>query len=247
MTLATCVAGVVLALWLMRGRVGNVPRAVERVEDVVREPKMFAVATNRVETAKHAARAVDERGVVQVEKKGLPDWFVRDRIQKAMDDEDYEGLSFWLKYYEQIEDPETRLMLLNGLAWFEGTAVQDALAFVLDDDEEVAATACDIITTHLREVKDPMARGEMYALTLKYMGDTADQDILVAMLEAESKDMCIWVLKDLECVRETRPELWKKVTDVYTEQTGREYTTWLDAMMNKESKRGGRMHLRWAR
>ena len=62
--------------------------------------------------------------------------------------------------------------------------------------------------------------------------DAPDRDILLATLEGDSKSACLHVLRDLEHVRTSRPELWRKLTNVYWEQFGRPYINYVDALLH---------------
>ena len=162
-----------------------------------------------------------------------PEATARFLVENAVNDNDYENLSKLRDMVDKIADPALRLRLLEGLAWFEKTAVADALPFLADPDAEVVARASDIITSRISTIPRTSQREQVYKAALTLMADDSpDREILMATLENDKKTTCINLLHDFESQRETRPELWKRLTEVYETQFGRPYKDHLDALLH---------------
>lgn len=153
-------------------------------------------------------------------------------IRDAIDSNNHDRLAILLNNAAASEDPEVRLELLQALSWFDETAVEDAVGFLLDEDERVAATASEIVTARISSVPSRPTRQKLYLAALKTMPATADRDILLATLESEDKLFCLRVITGLESVRELRPDLWEKVAETYESVFGRPYVNATDALMN---------------
>ena len=162
-----------------------------------------------------------------------PEATARFLVENAVNDNDYENLSKLRDMAEKIADPALRLRLLEGLAWFEKTAVADALPFLADPDAEVVARASDIITSRISTIPRTSQREQVYKAALTLMADDSpDREILMATLENDKKTTCINLLHDFESQREKRPELWKRLTEVYEAQFDRPYKDHLDALLH---------------
>ena len=166
-----------------------------------------------------------------------PEATARFLVENAVNDNDYENLSQLRDMVDKIADPALRLRLLEGLAWFEKTAVADALPFLADPDEEVVARASDIITSRISTIPRTSQREQVYKAALTLMADDSpDREILMATLENDKKTTCINLLHDFESQREKRPELWKRLTEVYETQFGRPYKDHLDALLHYDPR-----------
>ena len=165
-------------------------------------------------------------------KKMLPDALMRLLVEEAVNANDYKKLSLLLGKLDRIGDPAIRLRLLEGLNWFNETAVADALPFLLDTDAHVAAFASEIVSSRITSVARTSQREKLYVAALKLMPDSSDRDILIATLEGERKSTCLHVLHDLEAMKESQPALWRKLTDVYESHFGRPYTGYIDALLH---------------
>lgn len=225
--LATSVAGAVLFLAgcgqespAPSAAAGSRPPTAQRIPDVGTGPA-HAVGTGPTGMASRASG------------KMLPDALMRVLVDEAVNANDYKKLSVLLGKLDRIGDPAIRLRLLEGLAWFDETAVADALPFLTDADSRVAAQAAEIVTSRIPSIARQSQREKLYAAALELMPDDApDRDILLATLEGDSKSACLHVLRDLEHVRTSRPELWRKLTNVYWEQFGRPYINYVDALLH---------------
>lgn len=231
--LATSVAGVVLLLAGCGEEPPTPPASADsrppsatarRIPDV--ESSEGTGPTRAVGTAPGSATA-------RAAGKMLPDALMRLLVDEAVNANDYKRLSVLLGKLDRIGDPAIRLRLLEGLAWFDETAVADALPFLVDADSQVAAQAAEIVTSRISSVARQSQREKLYVAALKLMPDDApDRDILLATLEGDSKSVCLHVLHDLESARKSRPELWRKLTDIYSEQFGRPYVSYIDALLH---------------
>ena len=142
-------------------------------------------------------------------------------VEEAVNANDYKKLSILLGKLDRIGDPAIRLRLLEGLNWFDETAVADALPFLVDTDAKVASFASEIVSSRITSVARTSQREKLYVAALKLMPDSPDRDILVATLEGERKSTCMHVLHDLEAMKTSQPALWRKLTNVYESHFGR--------------------------
>lgn len=226
--LATFVAGAAVLLAGCEREPKPHAMAAKAVRAAAAGRKGVHVPTGRVAAAKHAVRATSPKAP----RKMLPDALMRLLVDEAVDANDYARLSALLGKCDRIADPEIRMRLLEGLSWFDETAVEDALSFLLDPDEKVAAAAAALVTSRISTVGRQQQREKLYVAALKIMPDSPDRDILIAQLEGDRKSVCMHVLRDLEGVRASRPDLWRKVTDVYLAVFGRPYIDAVDAIMH---------------
>ncbi len=170
-------------------------------------------------------------------KQTWPDALARVLVENAVSNNDYEDLARLRDRLDKIEDPDVRLRLLEGLAWFDETAVADALAFLLDSDKRVATLASEVVTSRMAFVKRPSQRKKLYAAALKLMPvDSPDREILVSTLENDKKRVLIGVLDDLESMKSTDPALWKRLTEAYETSTGLPYTGHIDALRHYDPR-----------
>ena len=227
MTLATAVAGVVLLL----AGCGQEPPEPSATDS--RPPPATArrIAGAKRPVATRPVRAAETGRSTSGEM--LPDVLMRLLVDEAVNANDYQKLSVLLSKLDRIGDPAIRLRLLEGLAWFDETAVADALPFLLDDDSRVAAQAAEIVTSRISSVPRQPQREKLNVAALKLMPeDSPDRDILLATLESDSKSTCLHVLRDLESIQRTHPELWVKLRKVYRTQFGRPYVDYIDALLH---------------
>ncbi len=173
------------------------------------------------------------RGTRDPTDAAWPEATARFLVENAVNDSNYENLAKLRDMVDKIADPALRLRLLEGLAWFDETAVADALPFLADPDAEVASAAGEIITSRISTIPRTSQREQVYKAALTLMADDSpDREILMATLENDKKTACINLLHDFESQRETRPELWKRLTEVYEAQFGRPYKDHLDALLH---------------
>ena len=228
--LAIFIAGAVLAFLLVKFSSRDVELSQE--ESVEKDvPRFFAVCTNEVPRGTAAVSIGVEQGGTTKARDRL-DGFWKDCIQNSSDNEDYKGLSRLLKCKKRMEEPETRLALLDALAWFEETAVGDALQFLDDEDERVAAKAAEVVTARIASIEKSTVRSEVYLEAMKKMKNSPDLDILVAELGGDEKYVVLKVVTGMEGACKLRPTLWKKLKEVYEESFDRKYTTSNDAFIN---------------
>ena len=162
-----------------------------------------------------------------------PDEVARILVEHAVNGNDYESLAKLRDKLDKIEDPDVRLRLLEGLSWFDETAVADALSFMLDPDDRVATLASEIVTSHMSSVKRPSQRKKLYAVALKLMpDDSPDRELLMATLENDKERVIIGVLADFEPSKDSDPALWKRLTEAYETATGRPYKDYVDALIH---------------
>ena len=229
--LAIFIAGAVLAFLLVKFSSRDVELSQgESVEKDV--PRFFAVCTNEVPRGTAAVSIGVAQGGEKKKVKGGLDGFWKDCIQNSSDNEDYKGLSRLLKCKKRMEEPETRLALLDALTWFEETAVGDALQFLDDEDERVAAKAAEVVTARIASIEKSTVRSEVYLEAMKKMKNSPDLDILVAELGGDEKYVVLKVVTGMEGACKLRPTLWKKLKEVYEESFDRKYTTSNDAFIN---------------
>lgn len=228
MTLATSVAGVVLLL----AGCGREPPAPPADADKRPPPATARRISNAKRSAGTASARTAETGR-STSGKMLPDALMRFFVDEAVNANDYQKLSILLGKLDRIGDPAIRLRLLEGLAWFDETAVADALPFLLDTDSRVAAQAAEIVTSRISSVARQPQREKLYVAALKLMPeDSPDRDILLATLEGDSQSTCLHVLRDLEPLQQTHPQLWVKLRQVYRAQFGRPYVDYIDALLH---------------
>ena len=230
MTLATAVAGVVLLL----AGCGQEPPEPSATDS--RPPPARRVPSKAITKKPRPARTVRTGSTGEIVRTSggmLPDVLMRLLVDEAVNANDYQKLSVLLSKLDRIGDPAIRLRLLEGLAWFDETAIADALPFLLDDDSRVAAQAAEIVTSRISSVPRQPQREKLYVAALKLMPeDSPDRDILLATLESDSKSTCLHVLRDLESIQRTHPELWVKLRKVYRTQFGRPYVDYIDALLH---------------
>lgn len=179
-----------------------------------------------------ARRAIATSATAAAPKRPLPDATARFLVENAVNENDYKSLSVMLGKLGQIEDPEVRLRLLHGLAWFDETAATDALPFLSDPDGEVAAAASDIVSSRISLIPITAQRGRVYGEALATLpDDSPDRELLLTTLESDRKSVCIELLHKFEGEREERPDLWRRLTEIYEEQTGLPYTGRIDALL----------------
>lgn len=226
-TLATLVAGVVVCL----SGCGRESAPESADEPHATAPRTIpTVSTGRVTVARHTSpKAAPSPDAA---KKMLPDALMRLLVEEAVNANDYKKLSILLGKLDRIGDPAIRLRLLEGLNWFDETAVADALPFLVDTDAKVASFASEIVSSRITSVARTSQREKLYVAALKLMPDSPDRDILVATLEGERKSTCIHVLHDLEAMKTSQPALWRKLTNVYESHFGRPYTGYIDALLH---------------
>lgn len=224
--LATAVAGAVVCLSGCERRPETAPASGRPVA----APAAVSAPTGRVAAA---SRSGDRRPATSgARKRMLPDALMRRLVDQAVDANDYQKLSKLLGKLDQIGDPKIRLRLLEGLNWFDATAVADAIPFLLDADSRVAAFAGEIVSSRIASVEPPAQREQLFVAALKLMPDSADRDLLIAAMESERKSLCLHVLRDLEPMRTAQPELWRKLTAVYEAHFGRPYVSYVDALLH---------------
>lgn len=166
-------------------------------------------------------------------KLPIPDAVARALVENAIDDNNYGHLVKLRDKAGQIEDPALRLRLLEGLAWFEETAVSDALCFLADPDAKVAAKAGEIVSSCISSVERQEDREQVYKVALKLMAkDSPDRDILLATLEGDRKSVVMHVLRDLSSTKDSDPGLWRRLTEVYETSFGRPYVSHVDALIH---------------
>lgn len=173
--------------------------------------------------------ASDDEGA----KKPLPDALMRLLVDEAVNANDYKKLSALLGKLDRIDDPEIRLRLLEGLTWFDETAVADSLPFLLDSDERIAATAAEVVSSRISSISRPSQREQVYVAALKLMPeDSPDRAILLATLENDRKSVVIHALRDLEETKAQDPALWKRLTEIYEAHFDRPYVNHVDALLH---------------
>ena len=227
--LATVVAGAVVCLS------GCDRRPAAQSADGRREAASPALSTPTGQVAVQG-RSVDQSresaAPAGAGKRMLPDALMRRLVNQAVDANDYQKLSRLLGKLDQIGDPQIRLRLLEGLNWFDATAVADAIPFLLDADGRVAALAGEIVSSRIASVEPPAQRDQLFVAALKLMPDSPDRDLLLAAMESERKSLCLHVMRDLEPMRTAQPELWRRLTAVYETQFGRPYVNYIDALLH---------------
>ena len=189
-----------------------------------------AVQGRSVDRSRESAAPAD--APVGAGKRMLPDALMRRLVDQAVDANDYQKLSKLRGKLDQIGDPQIRLRLLEGLNWFDDTAVADAIPFLLDADDRVSALAGEIVSSRIASVEPPAQREQLFVAALKLMPDSPDRDLLLAALESERKSLCLHVMRDLEPMRTAQPELWSKLTAVYETQFDRPYVNYIDALLH---------------
>ena len=163
----------------------------------------------------------------------IPDDLARILVEHAVNENDYKSLAKLRDKISQISDPALRMRLLEGLAWFDETAVADSLPFLADDDPKVAAQAGEIVASRISSVEKRQDREKVYTAALKLMAkDSPDREILAATLESDRKLVVMHVLRDLESSKESDPALWKRLTEAYETATGRPYKDYVDALIH---------------
>ena len=163
----------------------------------------------------------------------IPDEVARILVEHAVNENDYKSLAKLRDKISQISDPALRMRLLEGLAWFDETAVADSLPFLADDDPKVAAQAGEIVASRISSVEKRQDREKVYTAALKLMAkDSPDREILAATLESDRKLVVMHVLRDLESSKESDPALWKRLTEAYETATGRPYKDYVDALIH---------------
>ena len=241
-TLATIVAGVVLLLAGCeqddrgqtpsdgRGQTpaheAHKPRQIARVD-----PKdLQSAKASRPKKAPPSAKSAKEKGPI-------PDVVARVLIEDAVNNNNYKNLAKLRDKAEQIEDPALRLRLLEGLAWFDETAVSDALTFLIDPDEKVSAMAGEIVTSRISSIESRENREQVYTAALKLMAkDSPDREILLATLENDKKGIVMHVLRDLSSTQDSDPELWQKLKDVYKTSFDRPYVSPIDSLIHYDPR-----------
>lgn len=239
--LATYVAGAVVCFSGCERRstaeepVALKPKATNRVS-TVRTPTNGHVRASTVpkRTPKKDVRAAKKTATLS---KMLPDAVVRVLVDDAVNENDYKRLSVLLGKIDRISDPQIRLRLLEGLSWFEETAVEDAIPFLLDADTDVAARASEIVSSRISSIPKPEQREKVYTASLKLMPDSADRDILISTLENERKLSLLHVMRDMEAVRSTQPDLWQKLKAAYESACGRPYVSYVDALLHYDPRK----------
>lgn len=188
------------------------------------------------ETAKRIgrkrAKAVKKPSGSTASSKKLPDDLMRLLVDDAVNANDYKRLSVLLGKIDRIGDPAIRMRLLEGLNWFEETAVEDAIPFLIDADEGVAAFAAEIVSSRISSIPKPQQREKVYVASLKLMPDSPDRDILISMLENERKFLLMHVMRDMEQVRTSDSDLWDKLKAAYESACGRPYVSYVDALLH---------------
>ena len=231
-TLATCVAGVVLFCTGCGDDAGSngAPRTSRPADGAngasgtPRPTGLIPDASERSRGASRTSRPTDAP---------WPDEVARILVEHAVNGNDYESLAKLRDKLDKIEDPDVRLRLLEGLSWFDETAVADALSFMLDPDDRVATLASEIVTSHMSSVKRPSQRKKLYAVALKLMpDDSPDRELLMATLENDKERVIIGVLADFEPSKDSDPALWKRLTEAYETATGRPYKDYVDALIH---------------
>ena len=170
-------------------------------------------------------------------KRPIPDAVARVLVEDAVNDNNYKNLAKLRDRVEQIEDPALRLRLLEGLAWFEETSVADALTFLADPDDKVAAMAGEIVSSRISSIESRENREKIYTAALKLMAkDSPDRDILLATLENDKKGIVMRVLRDLSSTKDSDPELWQNLKEVYETAFGRPYVSHVDALLHYDPR-----------
>lgn len=228
---ATLVAGAV-AFWLARR--DPAPPAEESPSAASARPAPLAeakAAPERRAKPKPAAKKREVKAAKAASSGPYPEAVARFLVENAVSANDYRQLSLLRDKLDRIDDPELRLRLLEGLAWFDETAVADALPFLLDSDERVSAAAGEVVANQIASVTRASQREKLYTAALKLMpADLADRDILLAALENDKKSVVIRVLRDSADMERTDPELWEKLKEVYETACGRPYRGHIDAL-----------------
>ncbi|MGN0833326.1 MAG: hypothetical protein ACI4RD_06720 [Kiritimatiellia bacterium] len=226
--LATAVAGAVVCLSGCDRRPADEPAAGLRAAEASVSAPTGQVTVERRRVGQRTAAAVPTGD----RKQKLPDALMRRLVNQAVDENDYAKLAKLSGKLDQIGDPQIRLRLLEGLNWFDATAVADAIPFLLDEDSRVASLAGEIVSSRIASVALPAQREQLFVAALKLMPDSPDRDLLIAALESERKSLCLHVLRDLEPMRTAQPELWRKLTAVYEAQFDRPYVSHIDALQH---------------
>lgn len=202
------------------------------------KPKPKPVKAVRVKEGEKQAetKPAPKKRTKRAKKKSsgpMPDFLARHAVRSASSDNDYARLKRLQAMSGKIMDPAIRLELLEALAWFDETAVADAVTFLADPDERVSGKAGEVIAQRIGMVGDRMLRQRLFTASLKLMGDTADRDILLTQLETDKKFTCMQVVRELDKggVRERDPELWEKLTEAYESCMGRPYVDSVKALL----------------
>ncbi|MGN0877720.1 MAG: hypothetical protein ACI4TC_10655 [Kiritimatiellia bacterium] len=225
----TVVAGAVVCLSGCDRRPAAQPSGVRREA----APTALSAPTGRVAVqGRSVDRSRESAATAGAGKRMLPDALMRRLVDQAVDANDYQKLSRLLGKLDQIGNPQIRLRLLEGLNWFDATAVADAIPFLLDADGRVSALAGEIVSSRIASVEPPAQREQLFVAALKLMPDSPDRDLLLAALESERKSLCLHVMRDLEPMRTAQPELWSKLTAVYETQFDRPYVNYIDALLH---------------
>lgn len=240
-TLATYVAGVAVCFSGCERRppveepVTVKPKATNRVA-TVRTPTNGYVRASKPpkRTPKKDVRAAKKPST---SSKMLPDAVMRLLVDDAVNANDYKRLSVLLGKIDRIGDPAIRMRLLEGLNWFEETAVEDAIPFLIDADKGVAAFAAEIVSSRISSIPKPEQREKVYVASLKLMADSADRDILISTLENERKFLLMHVMRDMEAVQTTHPVLWQKLKAAYESACGRPYAGYVDALLHYDPRK----------
>lgn len=138
------------------------------------------------EGAKSDAKKKMGKIVVQEAEFTPEEQQLADRIQAAMDDDNFKALQKELEAAASSTNVAIRQAAVDALAWFDGTqALSDLTLFMADADDDVRNSACDAWAMGVSEIEDVNLRGEA---VVAGMSVVHDRDHLESMV-MEINDM----------------------------------------------------------
>ena len=103
-----------------------------------------------------------------------------DRIQAAMDDDNFKALQKELEAAASSTNVAIRQAAVDALAWFDGAqALPDLTLFMADENEDVRNAACDAWETGVTEIEDVNLRGEAVIAGMNVVYDRDHLDSMV--------------------------------------------------------------------
>jgi uncharacterized membrane protein YdfJ with MMPL/SSD domain len=121
-----------------------------------------------------------------------------DRIQAAMDDDNFKALQKELEAAASSTNVAIRQAAVDALAWFDGAqALPDLTLFMADENEDVRNAACDAWETGVTEIEDVNLRGEAVIAGMNVVYDRDHLDSMVMEINDMSNQRQLEILTQI--------------------------------------------------